>query len=144
MQLVSFVANVPWTFPPHNVPAITQQHLPPFFPLFRPFTTIIVAAGHSPSSATFMPPGCLPQFLNSQQFFLSAMHFSLSSHIFCHQQKSVYQFKKYKKSIFEKPLDFFKKSAIIVVEITLITLITVIVLLVKGQKLYGKTDFQHF
>jgi hypothetical protein len=59
------------------VPLIAQQARPPFFPLFTPSARVSTAAGQMPISATLLPPGSLPQFLNSQQFCF-VMNSSLS------------------------------------------------------------------
>jgi hypothetical protein len=69
-----FSANVPWTFPPQQVPATAQHILPAFWPLLIPSKDASTAAGQTPRSATFLPPGCLSHFLNCQQLiFLSAI-----------------------------------------------------------------------
>jgi len=67
MQLAAFCANVPCTFPPQRVPAMAQQMRPPYLPPLHSCTDA-VAAGHTPSSAAFAPPGWRPHCFISQQF----------------------------------------------------------------------------
>lgn len=71
MQERLFCAYSPCTLPPQNVPATAQHILPAFLPLFMLLNDASVAAGHAPNSATCVPPGCRPQFLNSQQFLFT-------------------------------------------------------------------------
>lgn len=47
-----------------------QQDRPPFFPPLRPSQSISTGTEQSPYRVTFLPPGSLPHFLNSQQFNL--------------------------------------------------------------------------
>ena len=72
MQFFPFSRELPWIFPPHMVPWITQQLCP----------SLSREATHSPSSATFGPPCCLPHFLISQQFKISITHSPCSSRCF--------------------------------------------------------------
>jgi hypothetical protein len=74
IQDLRFSANVPCTFPPQQVPATAQHILPAFVPLLIPLNDESTAAGHTPKFSTFLPPGCLSHFLNSQQLiFLSTI-----------------------------------------------------------------------
>jgi hypothetical protein len=75
-----FMAAVPCTSPLQKVPAITQHMRPPFVPLLLPSCACEVEAGHMPSSSTLFPPGCLPHFLNSQQFIFPSMNL-ISLHV---------------------------------------------------------------
>ena len=67
MQFDIFSAKLPWTFPPHSVPAIAQQHLPALSPPLIPWVLVSVAARHMPNSLVLSPPGWRPHFLISQQ-----------------------------------------------------------------------------
>ena len=64
----NFSEHEHWTISLENVPATAKQILPPFFPPFIPLKNSSTAARQIPSSATFSPPGSLPQFIYSQQF----------------------------------------------------------------------------
>lgn len=64
----NFSVHEHWTTSLENVPATAKQTLPPFFPPFIPLKNSSTAARQIPSSATFSPPGSLPQFIYSQQF----------------------------------------------------------------------------
>ena len=48
MQFWIFNAKFPWTSPKHNVPAIAQQHRPPFTPPLIPFPLVSSGTGHTP------------------------------------------------------------------------------------------------
>jgi len=67
---VSFAANDPWTFPPHNVPVRAQHMRPPLCPPLSPSALTSVEAGQTPNSNALLPPGCRPHFFTSQQFAL--------------------------------------------------------------------------
>jgi hypothetical protein len=51
------------------VPATAQQVRPPFLPPLTSLIRVSVAAGQTPGSAAFAPPGSLPHIFTSQQFF---------------------------------------------------------------------------
>lgn len=72
---------MPWTSPLHIVPAITQHVLPAFFPSWTPSSFVFVEAGHTPIADAFSPPGSLPHFLNSQQFFFTHCLLAVSAYI---------------------------------------------------------------
>jgi hypothetical protein len=64
-------AKEPETLSSQKVPATAQQHLPAFLPQLTPLTLPSIAAGQTPNSFTLAPPGSLPHFLTSQQFFFA-------------------------------------------------------------------------
>ncbi len=73
-QFVILEAKLPCTSPPHKVPANFQQYLPANLPPFLPSNSLLLDAGHTPSSDVFDPLGSLPHFFTSQQFFFIFNH----------------------------------------------------------------------
>src|SRR5512147_317813 len=68
VQSFSFSAYVPWILPPQREPTTAQHALPAPIPQWAPSNSSFMVTGHIPSSPALSPPGCRPQWVNSQQF----------------------------------------------------------------------------